>query len=1457
MINRIIAFSIQNKLIISLFTVALVAGGIWSTTKVPLDAVPDITNNQVQVITQSPNLGTEDIEQFITYPVELAMSNLPGVTEIRSVSRFGLSLVTIVFEDNMGTYLPRQLVSEKLVAIREDIPPGFGEPSMGPISTGLGEIYQYTLEVDPAFENKYSSADLRTMQDWIVRRQMAMVPGVIEVNAFGGDIKQYEVAINPDRLKAMDLSITQVYAALEANNENTGGAYIEKNHQANFIRGEGLIKSLEDIGSITVEHINDIPIKVRDIATVRYGKAIKYGAFTKDGKGEAVGGMILMLKGANSNEVIKAVKDRIAEIQKSMPEGVVIEPFLDRSKLIANTTSTVGENLMLGALIVIFVLVFLLGNWRAGIVVASTIPLSLLFAFILMYVFGVWANLMSLGAIDFGIIIDGAVIIVEGTVFLLHSRVLKGMPTGSAEKEAVTLKASGKVMNAAFFGQLIVLIVFVPVLALQGVEGKMFQPMALTFIFAMIGVMLLCLTYVPMMSSWLIEVKDSKKATLGDQFVKRLENLYEPLLQKALMGSKWLIGSAILLMVLTFATFSKMGAEFMPKLDEEDIAFHSILKPGSSLSETIATTTKIEKLLIAQFPEIKHVMCRIGVADVPTDPMPMDIADCFIILHPQKEWTSSLSKTALVDKMKEAVQVVPGINFEFTQPIEMRFNELITGVREDVAVKLFGDDLDVLADKAQEIGSLISSIDGVADMKVEATKGLPQMTVVYNRNKIAQYGLHISDLNKQIQTAFAGGIAGVIFEGEKRFDLVVRLDEEHRKSIDNLKGLFVSLENGAQIPLKEVAAIDYQPGPMQISRDNTNRRTYVGINVRGRDIKSLVEEIQTKLEAELVLPAGYYIRYGGAFENLERASKRLQVLVPIALGLIFILIFFALKSLSQTAMIYIAIPLAAIGGVFSLWLRGMPFSLSAGVGFIVLFGVAVLNGLVLISAWNELRDEGVSNLKERIALGAKRRIRPILLTALTDVLGFLPMAISTSAGAEVQRPLATVVIGGMITATLLTLFVLPILYYWIEKRNSQRNMKQPVIVSILITLALLSFPFKQADAQEGGTLLLNSSNEAVEAALANNPLLQIAEKNISIERQGVKSAYSIQKTDIGLQLGQYNSFRNDLSFTASQRIEFPRVYLAQRDAANVRIEASELQSSVTSNDLSYQIRTIWEELTLLTEKGILLRNKDSLHQKFLRAATLRYETGEGTYLEKVNAETQALGVQNELHLLESDLLIQKRKLLVLLHVEAIEIQVEELAQRSLPGSLYDSMMLANNPSLQWALKQVDLSKAQSRVSEAKKLPDISFGYFNQSMIGNPIADGSIAGSGDRFTGVQVGISVPLFFSSYKARATADKLKTQIAESEAMYYQSQLAGQYQSQLYEITKYQSALSYYENQALDQAQLLLENAEKGFENGAISYIEYFKSIDQALEIEQAYIYTKSEYNKAVIGLEYLIGK
>lgn len=1453
MINNIIAFSINNKLLIALLTLALIVAGIWSISKVPLDAVPDITNNQVQIITQSPSLGTEDIEQFISYPVELAMANLPGVVEIRSISRFGLSVVTIVFEEDMGTYLPRQLVAEKLIEVKENIPPEFGVPTMGPIATGLGEIYQYTLEVDSAHKDKYSTTDLRSIQDWIVRRQMAMVPGVVEINAFGGNIKQYEIAINPDEIRAMGISLTDIFIALEKNNENTGGAYIEKNHYANFIRGEGLIRSLEDIEEIVVSNKGGLPIKIKDIASVQFGKAMRYGAFTKDGQGEAVGGMVMMLKGANSNDVIKNVKARVEEIQKSLPEGVRIEPFLDRSDLIEKTISTIRNNLTEGALIVIFVLVFLLGNWRGGLIVASTIPLSLLFAFILMHVFDVWANLMSLGAIDFGIIVDGAVIIVEGTVFLLHDKLLKKKENTPELRKEVAFKASSKMMNSAFFGQLIILIVFIPILALEGVEGKMFKPMALSFIFAMIGVMILCLTYVPMMSAYFLNIGDIKKLSWGDKFIQWLEKVYDTVLLKALRKAKWVVVSALVLFALAAFSFNKLGGEFIPKLDEGDIAFHIMLKAGSSLTEAIESSTKIEQILLDQFPEIEHAMTRFGVADVPTDPMPMDVGDCFILLKPQDEWVSASSKAELIEKINEAVLVVPGISYEFSQPIEMRFNELITGVREDLAIKLFGEDLEILAAKAEEIAEIVKPLAGIGDIKVEAIDGLPQMTVVYNRHKLAQYDLNIEELNLLVQTAFAGGKAGVVFEGERRFDLVLRLDEAYRKSIDDLKNLYVQIPNGHHIPLKEVADISYKTGPMQISRDNTNRRTYVGINVRGRDMKSLVEEIQEKLDAELELPAGYYLRYGGAFENLERASNRLQVLVPMALLLVFVLVFFALKSFKQSLMIYMAIPLAAIGGVFSLWLRDMPFSISAGVGFIVLFGVAVLNGLVLISAWNELKEEGVDNINERIRLGAKRRIRPIMLTALTDIFGFLPMAISTSAGAEVQQPLATVVIGGMISATLLTLFILPILYHWVESAGT----KSPSLsaLSFLLLFAFTLVPFSNASAQVPKTI--STVEEAINIALANNGNIEVAKSNIALQEQGKKAAFNLEKTKVAVQYGQYNSFENDLAFNVQQNFEFPTLYSKQRKLAKEKVVESEIELAATENVLKRDIRYVWYELSFLKSKEKLLLFQDTLFNRFMYAVDMRYEAEAATLLEKMTAETKRLEIGNALELLRMDMQIQENKLRVLLGDSSnLNFEAAALEERVFANS-QDSTLLANNPMLNYAKQKIDIARAEKAVQVAKVLPDFSLGYTNQSMLGIATAEGNIATATDRYSIVQAGISMPLFFGAYKANIKAAKLKENMAKNYSEYYESIVQNEYEQLFQEVMKQQINLNYYKSKALSQADLIIENSQKSFENDAINYLEYFQNIKQGLEIKSNHLNSLKAYNQALINLEYQIAQ
>lgn len=1039
MLEKIIRFSLGHKLIILLFTIAIIGYGIYSVSHIPIGAVPDITNNQVQVITTSTNLSTEDIEQFITYPIEMEMANLPGVQEIRSISKFGLSVVTIVFDESMGTYLPRQLIAEKIKTASEVIPEGFGSPEMGPISTGLGEIYQYILDVKPGYKDRYSVADLRTIQDWIVKRQLSGIPGVVEINTWGGYLKQYEVAINLSQLKAMDITTGDLVTALEKNNSIAGGAYIEKVNQSYFIRGEGKISSVDDIENIVVKNTNGIPVLIKDIAIVRFGSANRFGAITGNGEGEKVLGQIMMLKGADSKEVINAVKQRVTEVQEVLPEGVYINAFLERSELVAKTTTTVAENLILGCLIVIFVVVLLLGNFRSGIVVASVIPLSLLFAISLMKIFGIDANLMSLGAIDFGIIIDGAVIIVEYVSAQITSNapLLSGLSVAERrnEKDRITLNSSSTMMNSAIFGQLIILIVFIPILSLSGVEGKMFRPMAMTFGFALIGAMLLCLTYVPVISSLIIKPQVKNKKTISTWIMDLMRKSYLPVITWALKNTKKTLAGAVGLLVIAIVIFMRMGGEFIPQLDEGDFVIQPVLKTGTSLSKTIETTTLIEKTMLENFPEIKQVVSRIGAAEVPTDPMSMEESDIIVKVKPKSEWVSAKSKDELADKIKAALEkVIPNMEIEFTQPIEMRFNELISGTRSDVAIKIFGDDLNILAEKAEQIKRAISKVEGAADIIVEKIDGLPQMTVEYNRVRIAQYGLNISDINDIVALAFAGTTVGNVFEGERRFDLVVRLQENLRNDIEDLRGLYVPLPGGGQIPLRELADVEYTEGPAKISRDNTKRRVVIGVNVRNRDMESVVKDVSAIIDNQINLPPGYYISYGGQFENLQNAKNRLMIAVPVALCLIFVLLYFAFGSLRESLLVFTAIPLSAVGGILLLWIRGLPFSISAGVGFIALFGIAVLNGIVLIEHLKDLKHKGgIKSIDELILKGTVDRLRPVALTAAAAALGFLPMAISSSAGAEVQRPLATVVIGGLFTAALLTMVVLPVLFKMFDK----------------------------------------------------------------------------------------------------------------------------------------------------------------------------------------------------------------------------------------------------------------------------------------------------------------------------------------------------------------------------------------------------------------------------------------
>jgi len=1036
MIDKIISFSINNKLIIVLMVLGLIVWGGYSVARLPVDAVPDITDNQVQIITITPALAAQEVERLITFPIEITMATIPDIEEIRSFSRFGLSLVTVVFKEKTDIYWARQQISERLAEAEKQIPEGIGTPEMGPVTTGLGEIYQYVIHAKEGYEDQYSAMDLRTIQDWIVRRQLIGTPGVADVSSFGGYLKQYEVSIKPELLRSMGLTISDVFTALEQNNQNTGGAYIDKRPNAYFIRSEGMVSSLDDIGNIVVKTVDDgTPVLIRDVAKVQFGHAVRYGASTRGGK-EVVSAIVMMLKGENSAKVIKDVKERIRQIEKTLPEGVVIEPFLDRTKLVNKAIGTVTKNLTEGALIVVLVLVLLLGNFRAGFIVASVIPLSMLFAFSMMNLFGVSANLMSLGAIDFGLIVDGAVIIVEGVVqrIVMSKNIYGGIERLSkVQMDSQVHEASKRMMNSAVFGQIIILIVYLPILALVGIEGKMFRPMAQTVSFAILGALILSLTYVPVVSFLFLSRKTEHKENISDKIINFIRKLYNPLIHFALRRKYIVLLSALSLFAASLVVFSNMGGEFIPTLEEGDFAVETRVMTGSSLFETIEASNKASAILLENFPEVKEVVAKIGSGEIPTDPMPIEACDLMVILKDKKEWTSGKTREELANKMSEALSVIPGVSFGFQQPIQMRFNELMTGARQDVVLKIYGEDLDALSEQAAKVGNIVNTVKGTSDLYVEKVTGLPQIMVKFDRDRIAKFGLNIAEINRTIRTAFAGELAGLVFEGERRFDLVVRLDKANRKGLDDVKNLFINTPFGNQIPLDQVADVSFKEGPNQIQRDDTKRRITIGFNVRNRDVESIVDEIKQKIDKLVKLPAGYFITYGGQFENLVEAKKRLSIAVPATLAMIFVMLFFAFKSAKQGLLIFTAIPLSAIGGIFALYLRGMPFSISAGVGFIALFGVSVLNGIVLINEFNLLKKDGIKDLHERVLKGTSVRLRPVILTAAVASFGFLPMALSTSPGAEVQKPLATVVIGGLITATLLTLVVLPVLYIFFER----------------------------------------------------------------------------------------------------------------------------------------------------------------------------------------------------------------------------------------------------------------------------------------------------------------------------------------------------------------------------------------------------------------------------------------
>ncbi len=1452
MLDKIIAFSIRNKLVVGIMIVALIGWGTYSINQLPIDAVPDITNNQVQILTSSPGNGAEDIERFVTFPVEQTMATIPEIEEVRSFSRFGLSVVTVVFKEDVDIYWARQQVGERLNDATKTIPPGMGIPEMAPLTTGLGEIYQYVIHTKKGYEDQYDATELRTIQDWIIRRQLLGVEGIADVSSFGGFLKQYEISLNPDLLKSMNVSIADVFTALEKNNQNTGGSYIDNKPNAYFIRSEGLIESIEDIENIVVS-VNEkgIPVLIRNVAEVKFGTAIRYGAMTRNNQGEVVGAIVMMLKGANSSKVIANVKERMAQIEKTLPEGVVIEPFLDRTKLVNNAIGTVTKNLAEGALIVIFVLVLLLGNFRAGLIVASVIPLAMLFAISLMNLFGVSGNLMSLGAIDFGLIVDGAVIIVEATLHHLNRR-KKQTALSQSEMDSEVYTSASKIRNSAAFGEIIILIVYLPILALVGVEGKMFKPMAQTVVFAILGAFILSLTYVPMMSALFLSKKISRKRTISDRIIEACQRGYQPMLRFAMRFKTAVAGTAVGLFILSLFLFGSMGSEFIPTLEEGDFAVETRVLTGSSLSQTIEAATRAGKVLKEHFPEVKEVVGKIGSSEIPTDPMPVEACDLMVILKDKSEWTSASSREELAGKMQAKLEeYIPGVSFGFQQPIQMRFNELMTGARQDVVVKIYGEDLEKLGKYARQIGAIARNIEGAQDIYVEQVSGLPQVIINFKRDKIAQFGMNIEDINTAIRTAFAGEVAGLVFEGEKRFELAVRLDKTNRQTLDDVRNLFIEGPSGEQIPLEQLAEIDFKEGPNQIQRDDAKRRIIVGFNVRGRDVESIVEEIQQKIDEDIQFEAGYYPTYGGTFENLNAAKDRLLIAVPVALLLIFFLLYMTFKSVKQALLIFTAIPLSAIGGVLALWMRGMPFSISGGVGFIALFGVAVLNGIVLIAEFNRLRKEGMENTMEIIKTGTAVRLRPVIMTALVASLGFLPMAFSNGSGAEVQKPLATVVIGGLLTATLLTLLVLPILYYWSEKINPKTKVL-PKVVSVVAILLLPGFGFSQV---REVTL-----QQAIDEGLMNNKNVIAANLQTDYQAQFKKTLFEIPKTDVSFMMGQYNSAnRNDNNLSIAQTIPFPTVFSANAALGNAFIEESKLRTAITKNELTHQIRQTYFYLQYLKGEAAILQRQDSIFADFVRVASLRLKTGEGSVLETTTAETQVSEIANQL---AQNTANQQRYLGLLQTLlgskEPVAISEITLAEQVFVP-LTDSLAIRANPELALVQQQIDIAEQQRKVEMAKGLPDITIGYFNQTLIGVQTIDNQEVyfDASHRFQGFQIGLAIPLFFNGYNAKVKSTVVAAKAAEGKAEAHEANLESSYRQAVQEYVNNRNNLAFYNQKALPNAQLILDKSSKAYAIGEIGYPEYLLSLQTATEIMEKQLLALLQTNLSVAKIRLLIGQ
>lgn len=1442
MFKKIVRFSIRKKLFVALTTLFLMIGGIYSMLTLPIDAVPDITNNQVQIVTVSPTLAPQEVEQLITFPIEVAMSNIMNVQEIRSVSRFGLSLVTVVFKESVPTLDARQLVNEQIQTVAGEIPSNLGVPEMMPITTGLGEIYQYVLKVAPGYEKKYDAMELRTIQDWIVKRQLSGIPGIVEINSFGGYLKQYEVAVDPDALYSLNITISDVFDALSRNNQNTGGSYIEKVNRAYYIRSEGMISDLKDIEQIVVTNRGGIPVHVSDIGKVRYGAPKRFGAMTKDGEGECVGGIAMMLKGANANVVTQELEKRVAKVQKMLPEGISVEPYLNRSELVNRNISTVIRNLVEGAIIVFLVLIVFLGNVRAGLIVASVIPLAMLFAFILMRVFGVSANLMSLGAIDFGIVVDGSIVILEGILAHIYSKKWMGRTLSKQEMNEEVEKGAGNVVRSATFAVLIILIVFFPILTLTGIEGKYFTPMAKTLVFCIIGALLLSLTYVPMMASLFLKRTVAVKPTLADRFFEKLNRVYHRALNFCLAHVWGTLASAFTLLILSFLLFTRLGAEFIPTLDEGDFAMQMTLPAGSSLSRSIEVSLAAEKKLKEDFPEIKHVVAKIGTAEVPTDPMAVEDADVMIVMKPFSEWTSASSRAEMVEKMKKSLESVKGAEFNFSQPIQLRFNELMTGAKADIAIKLYGEDMAELYAKAKEAAKYVEQVPGASDVLVEQAMGLPQLLVKYDRSKIARYGIDIEELNTIIRTAYAGETAGVVFENERRFDLVLRLDKDKVQDL-NIDKLFVRTSEGIQIPVSEVASIDLENGPLQINRDATKRRIVIGVNVRDADIQQVVEQIRTSLEKNVKLKPGYYWEYGGQFENLQNAVRTLSIVIPIALMLILLLLFFAFRSVIYSLVVFSTVPLSLIGGIVALWLRGLPFSISAGVGFIALFGVAVLNGILMINHFNDLRKEKTYTMctNRIIAKGCPHLLRPVFLTGLVASLGFVPMAVATSAGAEVQRPLATVVIGGLIVSTVLTLIVIPVFYrlvnviahLWGRKRHRARLGRKAGMTCLLLLLAA------SASAVTPVSQKAISLDEALEIALQNHPRLKMANAEIERSRAARGEVWDGGNTSFSYSWGQLNgAYRKDNELSVEQSLGSFLTPFYKNALVNAQVTTGSNYRDMVKKEIVAEVKRAWVYYQYACHLYRLYSEQEELALKLKESGELRFQQGDIDQTERSMIATLAADLHTRILQAREEMELASRRFAWACYAST-PVVPNDSSLAVLPLSLQDRPLSAAH--LNYFASQVQEKKSALRIERSKFFPEFSVGYVRQKIA--PL---------NGLNSWMVGVSFPILLFPQRSRSKQAKVNLQIAEWRAEQNRVQLNNQVEELYRRARQQRESLNYYSNAALKEAKSLQESALLKFKESEINITDFVQNLNASREIRRNYIETVYAYNVSVLEIE-----